>query len=191
MYMSSEVKEGGICARTMANTPFFINTNENSDKRKLEAEDEKDNGPDEKHQKKDHPNGVKLEVNPELEPVKWRRREQCTYLDSIERRMHDYSCIQEIRGHTLVDSTSAYKSSTRHVANPMHQNSFIAAALQAWQEHGSLSIAPQHIWLLLLQGLSAHVNQNPEASSGTELWNSMAKKQLSVSFLDLCGWRSK
>ncbi len=40
--------------------------------------------------------------------------------------------------------------------------SFIEAALQAWSNHYSFKIKPEHIWLLILQGVATHVDKNAE-----------------------------
>ena len=39
---------------------------------------------------------------------------------------------------------------------------FVATALQAWSNHYALEIKPDHLWIMILQGISKHVNANHE-----------------------------
>ena len=40
--------------------------------------------------------------------------------------------------------------------------SFITAALNSWSNHYPIRFKPEHIWLLILQGVAVHVDQNAE-----------------------------
>eukprot|EP00484_Ammonia_sp_Unknown_P009678 CAMPEP_0197077568 /NCGR_PEP_ID=MMETSP1384-20130603/212682_1 /TAXON_ID=29189 /ORGANISM="Ammonia sp." /LENGTH=439 /DNA_ID=CAMNT_0042516433 /DNA_START=81 /DNA_END=1400 /DNA_ORIENTATION=+ len=40
--------------------------------------------------------------------------------------------------------------------------SFLVAALTAWREHYPFRFKPEHIWLLILQGVAVHVDKNAE-----------------------------
>merc|ERR1712178_270376 len=55
-------------------------------------------------------------------------------------------------GETLVDSHS------------VGGHGFISAIITAWSEHLPLVLKPEHIWLLILQGIRAHVDADPEGA---------------------------
>merc|ERR1719385_585862 len=41
-------------------------------------------------------------------------------------------------------------------------SSFITASLDAWANHYAIRFKPEHIWLLILQGVAIHVDKNAE-----------------------------
>merc|ERR1712107_965196 len=43
-----------------------------------------------------------------------------------------------------------------------HDHGFIAAIITAWSEHLPLVLKPEHIWLLILQGIRSQVDADPE-----------------------------
>jgi len=43
-----------------------------------------------------------------------------------------------------------------------HENGFVAAAAEAFSRHYPLVMAPQHVWMMILQGVSMHVGENSE-----------------------------
>ncbi|RLB53113.1 MAG: hypothetical protein DRJ42_12880 [Deltaproteobacteria bacterium] len=43
---------------------------------------------------------------------------------------------------------------------------FVASALCAFDAHRPLSLSPDHVWVLLVQGLSEHIRQDPESVRG-------------------------
>lgn len=49
-----------------------------------------------------------------------------------------------------------------HIVRISDKHGFISAAGMAYDKHYPLAIAPQHIWLMVLQSLSQHVNFNAE-----------------------------
>jgi len=55
-------------------------------------------------------------------------------------------------GETLVESRS------------VGGHGFISAIITAWSEHLPLVLKPEHIWLLILQGIRAHVDADPEGA---------------------------
>lgn len=71
-----------------------------------------------------------------------------------------------------------------HKANPMafdddFQNQYIAALHHAFAEHYGFVLNPDDIWLLILQGLSIHINQNAEKYRDT-LVDFQGKKEIRV-----------
>lgn len=55
-------------------------------------------------------------------------------------------------GETLVDGRS------------VGGHGFVSAIITAWSEHLPLVLKPEHIWLLILQGIRAHVDSDPEGA---------------------------
>ena len=39
-----------------------------------------------------------------------------------------------------------------------HDNGFICAAIEAFDNHYPLALRPQHFWLMILQAISTHVD---------------------------------
>lgn len=44
-----------------------------------------------------------------------------------------------------------------------HDHGFIAAATAAFAQHYPMAVRPQHFWLMIMQGVATHVEQNAEA----------------------------
>lgn len=65
---------------------------------------------------------------------------------------------------SLIDEGGLYPEAktTKLLQGMKVKNGFIAAALQAWNSHYPFVIAPQHVWLCILQALAVHVEQNAE-----------------------------
>lgn len=51
------------------------------------------------------------------------------------------------------------------VVHDGHKHGFITAAIRAFAEHWPLAIRPQHLWLMILQGVAVHVNDKSKELS--------------------------
>lgn len=63
----------------------------------------------------------------------------------------------------LVDSggcSSLHASDGPDLVLEAHAHGFIAAVTTAFKDHYPLALRPQHIWLLIVQGIAAHVNEH-------------------------------
>eukprot|EP01084_Bolivina_argentea_P196956 337606_1 len=59
-------------------------------------------------------------------------------------------------------SSAAYSNPEDEIVNNGARNSFIVSSLRAWSEHYPFRFRPEHIWLLILQSVAVHVDQNAE-----------------------------
>eukprot|EP01083_Nonionella_stella_P195198 719262_1 len=59
-------------------------------------------------------------------------------------------------------SAAAYSNPEDEIVNNGARNSFIVSSLRAWSEHYPFRFRPEHIWLLILQSVAVHVDQNAE-----------------------------
>jgi hypothetical protein len=60
----------------------------------------------------------------------------------------------------LVDSGGCSSVYAHDVVLDAHPHGFIAAVTTAFKDHYPLALRPQHIWLLIIQGIAAHVNEH-------------------------------
>lgn len=78
----------------------------------------------------------------------------------------------------LVDE-GGYSESPCYIIEEGHANGFIAAVTSAFKDHYPLRLRPQHIWLLILQGIATHVDVHHEQLQ--ERWvKHQGKKKLTV-----------
>jgi hypothetical protein len=72
--------------------------------------------------------------------------------------------ISHLSKSKLIDQggSSAYKTPDIPLIVQGHPHGFIAAVTSAFKDHYPLSLRPQHFWLLILQGIAIHVDQNAE-----------------------------
>ena len=59
-------------------------------------------------------------------------------------------------------------------------NAFVSTAVDAFYRHYPLALRPQHIWLLILQAIAEHVNQNAEKVRSKWVKHKEGKKTLAV-----------
>eukprot|EP00299_Pterocystis_sp_00344_P008147 c2975_g1_i1.p1 GENE.c2975_g1_i1~~c2975_g1_i1.p1 ORF type:complete len:374 (-),score=80.65 c2975_g1_i1:38-1159(-) len=72
-------------------------------------------------------------------------------------------CNTRLETHPLRFEVEACESVSVELLKSHGQHGFLSAALTAWSKHYPFIIKPDHIWLLLLQAMAAHVTANAEA----------------------------
>ena len=80
------------------------------------------------------------------------------------------------RGGFDMDADNAIHTNTRRVRD----NSFIKTAVEAFSHHYPFALRPQHIWILILQAIADHVNQNAEEVRSKWVKHNEGKKTLVV-----------
>jgi len=79
------------------------------------------------------------------------------------KRLETQKALAKIGVKTILDLGACYPEAEKvQVLTQGHKNGFINAAVTAWSFHYPLSLAPQHFWLLILQAIATHVEQNAE-----------------------------
>jgi len=71
------------------------------------------------------------------------------------------AAMRAFAGPGLVDEGGYSKSGAPIISNG-HRHGFIAAVTTAFADHYPLQLRPQHIWLLVLQGVATHVDLHSE-----------------------------
>ena len=95
---------------------------------------------------------VALKVTPDLQPVPGLRN---VPLSNI---------LRDIAGGALVDPGGQMAAAADATAlRPIHPHGFVSAAVAAFANHFPLQLRPQHIHLLILQGIAFHVDSQPES----------------------------
>ena len=95
---------------------------------------------------------VVLQVTPDLQPT---RDLQTVPLADI---------LREIAGGALVDPGGQMAAAADATAlEPIHPHGFVSAAVAAFANHFPMQLRPQHIHLLILQGIAFHVDSQPES----------------------------
>eukprot|EP01084_Bolivina_argentea_P074402 134964_1 len=87
---------------------------------------------------------------PDCKPAKTAKHKAKISMSTI---MNDANC-------TKAEAYSNPNDTICQVGGKTH--SFIVSSLTAWSEHYPFRFKPQHIWLLVLQGVAIHVDQNAE-----------------------------
>jgi hypothetical protein len=63
----------------------------------------------------------------------------------------------------LIDEGAFFaEAQETRILTKCHKNGFIGAAINAFRAHYPLEVKPVHFWLLIMQGIAEHVNQNSE-----------------------------
>lgn len=86
-------------------------------------------------------------------------------LDLPDWPMYDFLCSSKLRQakYKLIDDSAFFKEAHEtYVLTTCHKNGFIGAAINAFRSHYPLEMKPIHFWLLIMQGVAEHVNQNAE-----------------------------
>jgi hypothetical protein len=91
-------------------------------------------------------NGVTLTINPSL-AFPWTN---CKTI-SLNEKMHNFNLVD-------LGGTSYTELINENFLADGHQHGFIQAITTAYKYHYPLVLKPQHIWLLILQAVSTHVN---------------------------------
>jgi len=80
------------------------------------------------------------------------------------RVLEQYTTVQELCTHILSNKSPTFEANSKSdkLLTCGTFNSFAYAAETAYSKHYPLTISPDHIWLLLLQGVSNHINLNAE-----------------------------
>ena len=82
-------------------------------------------------------------------------------LEKITCRAANYHIMRQ--GNFLIDEGGIYpEAKKKEIIRDQHEHGFIAAAILAFDGHATISLRPQHFWLMILQAISTHVGLNAE-----------------------------
>ena len=69
--------------------------------------------------------------------------------------------FREVTSPNLVDP-GGFDMDADNAISTRRDNSFVVTAVEAFSQHYPFALRPQHIWILILQAIAEHVNQNAE-----------------------------
>jgi hypothetical protein len=81
------------------------------------------------------------------------------------KRLKQWKCSSRLRQekYKLIDESAFFSEAHEtNILTKCHKNGFIGAAINAFRSHYPLEVKPVHFWLLIMQGIAEHVNQNAE-----------------------------